>query len=257
MRITIDTEKRLLIEQSEHQLIERPLYSKEAFEIISELWVKVGWNEKYSYTFSWMGRPVIQLPEDMIRIQEVIYELKPDVIVETGVAHGGSLIFYATLCKAMNQGRIIGVDIEIRPNNRKEIESHELASYISLVEGDSVQEATLSQVKSLIKNGEKILVVLDSNHSKDHVAKELEAYHELVSEGSYIVVTDGIMKDLYDTPRGEGDWKQDNPVSAVEEFLEKYPQYQLSQPSWPFNESELTENITHWPSSWLKKGKME
>src|SRR5712671_6532094 len=115
MKLTIDTEKRTLTHDESGQPKPIDLYSKEAFEILSRHWLRVGWNQKYVYTFSWMGRPVIQLPEDMVRAQEVIYRIKPDVIIETGVAHGGSLIFYAGLCKAMGRGRVIGIDVEIRP----------------------------------------------------------------------------------------------------------------------------------------------
>src|SRR5690606_19131155 len=147
-------------------------------------------DNKYVYGFSWMGRPIIQLPEDMIRIQEVVYRLKPDVIVETGVAHGGSLIFYASLCKAMERGRVIGIDIEIRPHNRKAIEAHELAGFITLVEGSSTDPAIVQEVKSLVAPGETAIVILDSNHSKQHVLDELEAYADLVSVGSYIVACD-------------------------------------------------------------------
>src|SRR5438105_2932621 len=119
-----------------------PLYSKKAFELLSRLWLKVGWNEKYPYTFTWMGRPLIQLPEDVLRIQEVVYRIKPDWIIETGVAHGGSLILYASLCKAMGKGRVIGVDIEIRKHNRAAIEAHELSPYITLIEGNAIQHTT-------------------------------------------------------------------------------------------------------------------
>ena len=135
MKIQIDTEKQTLAVENGETKRQIDLYSRDAFEILSLEWVRVGWNQKYQYTFSWFGRPIIQLPEDMMRIQEVIYQLKPDVIIETGIAHGGSLIFYASLCKAIGKGRIIGVDIEIRPHNRKAIGEHELSPYISMVEG--------------------------------------------------------------------------------------------------------------------------
>jgi cephalosporin hydroxylase len=229
------------------------LYSREAFELISRQWLKVGWNQKYPYTFSWLGRPIIQLPEDMIRAQEVIYRVKPDVIVETGVAHGGSLIFYASLCKVMEKGRVIGVDIEIRPHNRKAIEAHELASFITLVEGSSIEKNVVSRVKSLVKPGETVLVILDSNHTRQHVLAELEAYHEVVSPGSYIVATDGSMKDLHDVPRGKSEWIHDNPTAAALEFAGRHAEFVLEQPPWPFNESELRENITHWPGAWLRR----
>src|SRR5437016_157220 len=126
MRLTIDTAEETLILEADQGKQVFALYSKEAFELISRQWVKVGWDQKYSYSFSWMGRPIIQLPEDMLRTQEVIHRVRPDVIIETGVAHGGSLIYYASLCKAMEKGRVVGVDIEIRPQNRRAVEAHQL-----------------------------------------------------------------------------------------------------------------------------------
>jgi len=253
MKITIDTETRKLIKENEDEIQSIDLYSRESFEIISHWWLKVGWNQKYPYTFSWMGRPVIQLPEDMIRSQEVIYKVKPDVIIETGIAHGGSLIFYATLCKAMNKGRIIGVDIEIRTHNRKNIEKHELFPYITLIEGSSTDEEIIKKVISQVKVGETVLVILDSNHSKQHVLDELNSYHNLVTPGSYIIATDGSMKDLHDVPRGESDWEWNHPVAAVIEFATDHHDFVVEQPQWTFNESELGENITHWPSAWLRR----
>jgi len=253
MKITIDTElKQLSVEDNKEQR-QMDLYSDEAFELISDQWAKVGWNQKYVYSFSWMGRPIIQLPEDMIRTQEVIYRVKPDVIVETGIAHGGSLIYYASLCKAMDKGRVIGVDVEIRPHNRKAVEEHEMFDRITMIEGSSVDPEIVGQVKALIKPGETVLVILDSNHTKQHVADELESYHDLVTKDSYIVATDGSMKDLYDVPRGEADWAWNHPMAAAEEFEEAHPEFFIEQPAWPFNESSLSKNITHWPSAWLRK----
>ena len=225
----------------------------EAFERLSRQWVRVGWNQKYQYTFSWMGRPVIQLPEDMVRIQEAIYRVKPDVIVETGVAHGGSLVFYASLCEAMGRGRVIGIDIEIRSHNRTAIEAHELARRIRLVEGSSVAPEVVARVQSMCRAGESVLVILDSDHARNHVAEELEAYCALVTPGSYLVATDGIMRDLHDLPRGTPEWKWDHPAAAAEDFAARHPEFTLAQPAWPFNESELGENITHWPGAWLQR----
>jgi cephalosporin hydroxylase len=253
MKLIVDTEAKTLTEEEKGHVRKFDLYSKEAFERLSRQWVRVGWNQKYPYTFSWMGRPIIQLPEDMIRTQEVIYRVKPDVIVETGVAHGESLIFYASLFKAMGKGRVIGIDIEIRPHNRKAIEAHELTEYITLVEGSSAAPQTVNAVKKMIKPGETVLVILDSNHTKQHVADELAAYHDLVTAGSYIVATDGIMKDLYDVPRGSPDWEWNNPTAAAAEFAQQHPDFELAQPKRPFGESDLTENITHWPGAWLRK----
>ena len=253
MKLTIDTTRNTLIQETETQTRVLSLYTKEAFDLISQLWLKVGWNQKYAYTFSWMGRPIIQLPEDTIRVQEVIYRVKPDVIIETGVAHGGSLVYYASLCKAMGKGRVIGVDIEIRPHNRKAIEAHELFPMITLVEGSSTEAGIVSHVKSLVKPKEVVMVILDSCHTKQHVLAELEAYHDLVTPGSYIVATDGIMKDLNDVPRGNPEWGRDNPAAAATEFAQKHADFVLEQPAWPFNESELNENITHWPGAWLRR----
>ncbi len=140
-----------------------------------------------------MGRPIIQLPEDMVRVQEVIYRLKPDLIVETGVAHGGSLIFYASLFEAMGHGRVVGIDIEIRPHNRAAIEAHQMFKRIELIEGGSTAPEIVSQVRDGIKPDETVLVLLDSNHTRDHVLEELRLYAPMVTPGSYIVATDGIM----------------------------------------------------------------
>ena len=253
MKLTIDTDARTLTTEQDGKVSVLDLYSRQAFERLSLQWVRVGWNQKYQYTFSWMGRPVIQLPEDMLRTQEVIYRLQPDVIIETGVAHGGSLIFYASLCKAMGRGRVIGIDIEIRPHNRNAIEAHELFSYITLVEGSSTDAAIVGKVKSMVKPGEKAIVLLDSNHSKQHVRAELDAYFDLVSPGSYIVATDGVMRSLADVPRGAPEWVWDNPAAAAAEFAQDHPEFVLEQPEWRFNESELAENITHWPAAWLRR----
>ena len=253
MKINIDTLASTLEIADENGARTLPLYSDEAFEIISRQWVRVGWNQKYPHSFSWLGRPIIQIPEDMVRTQEVIYRVQPDVIIETGVAHGGSLIFYAGLCKIMDTGRVIGVDIEIRPHNRRAIEAHPLANFITLVEGSSTAPEIVSHVKSLVAPGESVLVLLDSNHTKAHVLAELEAYHDLVTPDSYIVATDGIMSDLHDVPRGKAEWQDDHPSAAAREFATRHPEFEIEQPPWPFNESTLDLNITHWPDAWLRR----
>jgi cephalosporin hydroxylase len=250
MQLTIDTDRKTLACDGR----ELPLYGREAYDLIAHLWLKTSWNQKYPYTFTWMGRPTIQHPEDMIRLQEVIWSLKPDVIIETGVAHGGSLIFYASLFKAMGKdGRVVGVDIEIRPHNRKAIEEHPLASYISLVVGDSAGADVVAQATAGIRPDDVVLVILDSNHTKAHVAKELEAYHHVVTPGSYIVATDGIMQFVHDTPRGKPEWIDDNPSAAAVEFAERHPEFVIEEPRWLFNESELDRNLTGWPGAWLKR----
>src|SRR5690606_2197513 len=128
-----------------------PIASPEAFAAASAAWLRVGWDTKHVYSFTWMGRPIIQLPEDMVRLQEVIYTLKPDVVVETGIAHGGSLIFYASLFEAMGHGRVIGVDIEIRPHNRQAIEAHPMMKRIEMLEGSSVAPEVLAELRRRIK----------------------------------------------------------------------------------------------------------
>lgn len=254
MRITIDTVKKELAIEGAGGKLALDLYGKEAFELISDLWLKTSWNQKYSYTFTWMGRPIIQHPEDLVRLQEVIYTVKPDVIIETGVAHGGSLILSASLMKAMGKGRsVVGVDIEIRAHNRKAIEVHELAPMIRLVEGNSVAPEIVARAAQEVRSGDTVLVILDSNHTRAHVAAELEAYHHLVTPGSYIVATDGIMRDVYDVPRGTPDWKEDNPAQAAHDFAAKHPEFEIATPDWKFNESELDKNITGWPDAWLKR----
>jgi cephalosporin hydroxylase len=253
MKLVIDTTARTITIESAAGVQTHGLYTKEAFELISREWLRVGIDQHYSYTFSWMGRPIIQLPEDLIRIQEVLYRVRPDVIVETGIAHGGSLVYYASLCKAMDHGRVIGVDVALRRHNREAIEAHALSPWITLVEGDSTDSRVVERVRSLIAPGETVLVVLDSNHASAHVAAELEAYHPLVTAGSYIVATDGVMQIAHDVPSGKPEWEHDHPAAAAADFARRHPEFVLEQPAWPFNESTLSENVTHWAGAWLRR----
>lgn len=252
MKVSIDTTARELsvVELDGERVLD--LDSPEAFSILSRVWVTTGWSQKYTYGFEWMGRPIIQLPEDLVTIQEVLYRVKPDVIVETGVAHGGSLIFYASLCAAMGRGRVIGVDIEIRPHNRAAIEAHELFGSTTLIEGSSTDPEIVDQVRNLIEPGETVLVLLDSNHTRAHVLAELDAYAELVTPGSYLVSTDGVMEWLTEVPGVPADWATDNPKKAVEEWLPAHPEFVLQEPPpIAFNEGAITERITHWPTAYL------
>ncbi len=229
------------------------LDDQRSFSILSKAWLRAGWDMKYVYGFSWLGRPIIQLPEDMIRIQEVIYDIKPDVIIETGVAHGGSLIFYASLCAAIGKGRVVGVDIEIRPHNREQIEQHRLSPMISLFEGSSIAPEIVQKIKNQIGSEEVVLVLLDSNHLKDHVLAELELYSPFVSKGSYIVACDGIMQQVVGAPRTKDEWLWDNPLSAIDEFLVKNSTFECIEPLWPFNEGKVNERITYWPRAFLRR----
>ncbi|MBA2500879.1 MAG: cephalosporin hydroxylase family protein [Chitinophagaceae bacterium] len=176
---------------------------------------------QYSYNFSWMGRPIIQYPQDMIAMQEIIWEIKPDYIIETGIAHGGSLIYYASLLELIGHGEVIGIDIDIREHNRKEIEAHPMMKRIKMLQGSSVDETKVEEIKKLVGDNKKIIVCLDSNHTHDHVMKELELYGPFVSLGSYIVVFDTIVEAL---PEGYFSQKRpwgisNNPMTAVQQFL--------------------------------------
>ena len=225
----------------------------EAFNIVSRLWLRLAWDNKYVYSFTWMGRPIVQLPDDMFRIQEVIYTLHPDVIIETGVAHGGSLIFYAGLCNAMGGGRVIGIDIEIHPHNRTAIEAHELFPLITVIEGSSIDPATVAQVRALTRADDTVMVLLDARHTKDHVLAELRAYSPLVCVGSYIVAMDGIMEEVVGAPRTEPDWAWNNPKQAALEFVRENTNFKIEEPTFPFNEGTIRERVTYWPSAYIKR----
>ena len=226
-----------------------------AFEVISKAWLRSGWDTKYVYGFTWLGRPIIQLPEDIIRIQEVIYDLKPDLVIETGIAHGGGLVLYASILSAIGGGHVVGVDIDIRSQNRTEIEQHFLADCITLIEGSSVEAKVLDQVRPIVERAKRVLVILDSNHSCEHVLMELNAYGAFVTKGSYIVATDGIMQDLVGAPRSNSDWDINNPQKAVELFLGMNNEFEIFPPEKLFNEGQILEEITYWPNAWLKKVK--
>jgi cephalosporin hydroxylase len=251
--ITIDTKAAMVHVDEDGQRKSYPFASPEAFNLVSKAWLRVGWDTKYVYGFTWLGRPIIQLPDDMIRLQEVIYQVKPDVIIETGIAHGGSLIYSASLCRMIGKGRVIGVDIEIRPHNRKAIEAHDMAPLISMIEGSSVAPEIVKQVRDRIKPGESTIIFLDSNHTYQHVMNELEAYAPMVSKGSYIVAMDGIMQDVVGAPRTSPDWVTNNPQTAVKEFLAKHKEFVLEEPAIPFNEGLKTDRVTYWPNAYLKR----
>jgi cephalosporin hydroxylase len=251
MKLIIDTASRVLTTEDSGIAGEFPLYSREAFELISREWVRTGWAVDYYYTLSWFGRPILQLPEDLIRLQEVVNSLQPDVIIESGIHSGGSLLFHATLCEALGKGRVIGIDKHIPADTREAIAQHRLAHRIEMIEGDSIAPVTVETVHRRVRPGETVLVILDSHHSREHVAGELRAYAPLVSPGSCIIAADGIMRDLTDVPGGDPAWSHDNPAAAALEFVAAHPEFEMRQPRWPFNRSALEKNITYWPDGWL------
>jgi cephalosporin hydroxylase len=253
MKIIIDTDAKTLETHAGSESQRQPLFSKRSFQLISELWIKTGWAQRYSYTFTWLGRPIIQLPEDVLRIQEVIYRVKPDIIIETGIARGGSLIFYASLLELLGKGIVIGIDIEIRPHNRSAIESHPMASRVAMIEGSSTDPDIVKRVAQRVTSDDRVLVILDSNHTRKHVLDELRAYAPLVSTGSYAVATDGIMNQLTDVPGGNPSWGQDNPEKAARDFVAESDDFVIEEPDFLFRESELNERISYWPGAFVKR----
>lgn len=176
---------------------------------------------RYSYNFSWMGRPIIQYPQDMLAMQEIIWAVRPDLIVETGIAHGGSLVYYASMLELLgNGGLVLGIEIDIRPHNRQAILAHPMSRHIRMIEGSSIDPVVVEQVAEIARGRTRVLVTLDSNHTHEHVLRELELYSPLVTEGSYLVVFDTVVehmpKSMFpDRPWGPGN----NPKTAVHEFL--------------------------------------
>lgn len=190
---------------------------------------------KYSYNFTWLGRPIIQYPQDMIAMQEIIWEVKPDLIIETGIAHGGSLIFYAAMLELVAvcsgiEGEVLGIDIDIRPHNRKAIEEHPMYNRISMIEGSSIAPEVVAQVVEMAKDKKRVLVCLDSNHTHQHVLEELKAYALLTTVGSYCVVFDTIIEDVPKELVGDRPWGPgNNPKTAVQEYLKTHVEFEIDK----------------------------
>ena len=190
---------------------------------------------KYSYNFSWLGRPIIQYPQDMIAMQEIIWQIKPDLIIETGIAHGGSLIFSASMLELVgtcdgSEGEVLGIDIDIRPHNRKAIEQHPMYKRITMIEGSSIAPEIIAQVIEKAKGKKRILVCLDSNHTHEHVTEELKAYAPLTSVESYCVVFDTLIEDMPENAYPDRPWsKGNNPKTAVWEWLKTHPEFEIDK----------------------------
>ena len=196
---------------------------------ISKKWFLESYQYEYSYHFSWLGRPIIQYPQDMIAIQEIIWKYKPDFIIETGIAHGGSLILSASILELIGKGEVIGIDIDIREHNKKEIKKHPLFKRITMLEGSSISKKIKNKIFELTKN-KKVLVFLDSNHTEKHVLKELELYSPLVKKGGYIIVFDTIIDILPEKFVKNRPWNtKNNPKSAVKKFLKDNNRFKMDK----------------------------
>lgn len=225
----------------------------EQFQSLSRQWLEESMRRQYCYNFTWMGRPIIQNPADIIGMQEIIWNVQPDLIIETGIAHGGSLIFSASML-AINEicggvaGSVVGVDIDIRPHNRRAIENHPLSKYITMVQGSSIDEGVVSQVRNIAEGKRRVLVCLDSNHTHDHVLAELQAYAPLVTLGSYCVVFDSFVEDM---PKGffsDRPWDiGNNPKTAINEWLLANKEFELD------HEIESKLMVTVAPDGFLKR----
>ncbi len=194
----------------------------------SKQWVRDVGPYKYPYNFTWMGRPIIQLPQDIMAMQEVIFKVKPELIIETGVAHGGSLIFYASMLELLGKGRVLGIDIDIRAHNRAEIEDHPMSKRIDLIQGSSIDKGIVHDVHQAAKGKGPVLLVLDSNHTHEHVLEELRAYGPLVTKDSYAVVFDTAIEELpkeaiVDRPWGPGN----SPMTAVHAYLKECDRFDI------------------------------
>lgn len=219
---------------------------------------------KYSYNFQWLGRPIIQYPQDIVAVQEIIFQVKPNLIIETGIAHGGSLVLSASILALLDYAdaaerneildpskpkrKVIGIDIDIRAHNREALDGHPLGSRIELIEGSSIDAAIIGRVRELAKSAGRVLVFLDSNHTHDHVLAELEAYAPMASDGSYCVVFDTVVEDLPDDFFPDRPWgKGNNPKTAVWQYLKSHPEYEIDKQI----ESKLL--ITVAPDGYLRR----
>jgi cephalosporin hydroxylase len=199
----------------------RKLGERDDVAELTNRWVTEVSRNRYSYHFTWMGRPIIQFPQDMIAMQEIIWDVQPDLIIETGVARGGSLVYYASLLELIGgDGMVLGIDVDIRPHNREAIESHRMAKRIRLIEGSSVAPEVVEEARGLAEKASSVVVVLDSNHTHEHVLQELQLYSPFVTRDSYVVAFDTIIEDLPEDFYPDRPWgKGDNAKTAVLEFL--------------------------------------
>jgi cephalosporin hydroxylase len=209
-------------------------------------WISASAKERLSYEIDWMGVPIIQTPEDIVLMQELIFNVQPDVIIETGIAHGGGLILYASLFEVLGKGKVIGVDVDIREHNRKVLESHPLFKRIELIEGSSVDQKVVEDIKKRIPEGSTVLVCLDSDHTKPHVLKELEIYQQFVSLGGYMVVFDTVTSNLICRQAADNKYIDNSPMEAVREFLKRNKNFEIDK---NFNKLYVSSS----PDGYLKR----
>lgn len=234
-------------------------------QALSRIWVREIAQYKYAYNFSFLGRPIIQFPQDMVAIQELIWQIKPDLIIETGIAHGGSLIMSAAMlslldyCEAMNNGeqildlkkshrKVLGIDIDIRQHNRMAIEKHPMSNKIEMIQGSSIAPEVIQKVKQFIEKFDRVMVLLDSLHTHEHVLGELQAYAPLVTKGSYCVVSDTLIEDMPKDSFNDRPWDiGNNPKTAVFEYLKNHPEFEI--------DSRMDHKllISSAPSGYLKR----
>jgi len=219
-----------------------------SFKKLTKSWFESSVKFEYSYHFTWLGRPIIQYPQDIMALQEIIWKVKPDLIIETGIARGGSLMLSASILQLLGKGKVLGIDIKIRPENKKKIQQHFLWKRISMIEGSSIDKKTIDKVYKFAKGKKRVMVVLDSNHTHEHVLNELKAYSPLVSKNSYLVVFDTIIEDLPKKIESKQPWsKGNNPKTALLEFLKHNKQFKIDK------EIENKLMISVAPSGYLQK----
>ena len=198
-------------------------------QALSRIWLREITPHKYAYNFKWMGRPIIQLPQDMMAMQEILWDVKPDLVIEAGIAHGGSILYYASILELLGHGEVIGIDVDIRAHNRAAIEAHPMSNRVRLIEGSSIAQEVIEKVRGLAE-GKRAVVVLDSNHTHDHVLAELLAYAPLVCVGGYCVVMDTLIEDMPDRFFGDRPWGHgNNPKTAVHQFLSSHPGFEIDK----------------------------
>lgn len=218
--------------ESRNQQVIAAMGEDSVFRDLSKSWFSHASTHEYSYHFTWLGRPIIQFPQDIIALQEIIWKVAPDVIVETGIARGGSLIFSASMLELLGgeRRRVVGIDIDIRPHNRVAIDAHPLARRITMIEGSSTDPEVLEQVRGMVASGERVLVILDSNHTHEHVLRELELYSPLVEPGSYLIAFDTVIESMpADFSEGRPWGPGDNPSTAVRQFLETTDRFEVDE----------------------------